>query len=65
MSTEQRAQPPQLMTPAEVGRAFRVHPDTVKRWALAGRLPYIRTPGGHMRYERADVIALLVDGDER
>lgn len=48
-----------LMTPAEVGQLFRVDPKTVTRWALAGRIASIRTPGGHRRFRESEVRALL------
>lgn len=48
-----------LLTPAEVARMFRVDPKTVTRWANAGRLPSIRTLGGHRRFREAEVRALL------
>ena len=48
-----------LLTPAEVALMFRVDPKTVNRWALAGRLTSTRTLGGHRRYRRAKVLALL------
>lgn len=48
-----------LMTPAEVARVFRVDPKTVTRWAAAGRLRSIKTPGGHARFFEAEVRALL------
>ena len=51
-----------LMTPGEVAALFRVDPKTVVRWAAAGRLPSIRTPGGHRRFAEADVQALLDSG---
>jgi len=38
---------------------FRVDPKTVTRWAKAGRLPSIRTLGGHRRYSEAEVLSLL------
>jgi excisionase family DNA binding protein len=44
-----------LMTPAEVAEIFRVDPKTVTRWASAGRVPSIRTPGGHRRFERQHI----------
>jgi excisionase family DNA binding protein len=53
------AQEPDLLTPAEVAQMFRVDPQTVTRWARAGRLNSIRTPGGHRRYRAAEVHALL------
>lgn len=51
--------PLDLMTPAEVANLFRVDPKTVNRWAVAGRLASVRTLGGHRRYFRAEVEALL------
>lgn len=58
-----------LLTPTEVARLFRVDPKTVTRWAAAGRIEAIRTPGGHRRFRESDVRALLTPGgavsDER
>lgn len=51
-----------LMTPSEVATVFRVDPKTVTRWAAAGRLASIRTPGGHRRFWESDVQALLGQG---
>lgn len=51
--------PDELLTPAEVAAIFRVDPRTVNRWAKAGRLPSVRTLGGHRRYKAGDVRALL------
>lgn len=48
-----------LMTPGEVAALFRVDPKTVTRWAAAGRIRSIRTPGGHRRFLRSEVQALL------
>ena len=53
-STEQS-----LMTPAEVAELFRVDPKTVTRWADAGKISAVRTLGGHRRYQRDQVVALL------
>jgi excisionase family DNA binding protein len=44
-----------LLTPAEVAAAFRVNAKTVRKWALQGKLPAVRTPGGHRRYRAADI----------
>lgn len=52
-----------LLTPAEVAELFRVDPKTVTRWARAGRISAIRTPGGHRRYS-AEEIRALRDGGE-
>lgn len=51
-----------LLTPGEVAALFRVDPKTVTRWALAGRIGSIRTPGGHRRFHEAEVRALLDGG---
>lgn len=48
-----------LLTPAEVASMFRVDPKTVTRWASAGRLGSIRTPGGHRRFRESEVHGLL------
>jgi excisionase family DNA binding protein len=48
-----------LMTPGEVAAMFRVDPKTVTRWAAAGRIGSIRTPGGHRRFRESEVRTLL------
>lgn len=48
-----------LLTPQDVGTMFSVDPRTVNRWAAAGRITAVRTPGGHRRYREFDVRALL------
>ena len=52
-----------LLTPGEVAALFRVDPKTVPRWAAAGRIGSIRTPGGHRRFRESEVRALLEGGD--
>jgi len=60
-----------LLTPGEVAALFRVYPKTGTRWAVAGRISSIRTPGGHRRFRESEVRALLrgeattVVGDRR
>ena len=44
-----------LLTPAEVAAIFRVNPKTVTRWSRAGKLPSIKTLGGHRRFRAIDV----------
>jgi excisionase family DNA binding protein len=47
-----------LLTPREVADILGVSAVTVGRWARTGVLePSVRTPGGHRRYRRADVLA--------
>ncbi len=51
-----------LLTPGEVASMFRVDPKTVTRWAAAGRISSIRTPGGHRRFRESEIRALLDGG---
>ena len=48
-----------LLRRAEVAAILCVGPKTVARWAKAGKLNSFRTPGGHRRYLKADVLALM------
>jgi len=48
-----------LLTPGEVAALFRVDPKTVTRWAAADRLDSVTTPGGHRRFRKSEVDALL------
>lgn len=50
-----------LLTPGEVALMFRVDPKTVTRWASAGRIGSIRTPGGHRRFRESEVRGLLAN----
>ena len=38
------------MSRVEVAEMFQVSLSTVTRWARQGRIPAVRTPGGHYRY---------------
>lgn len=57
-----RAEKGRLLTPGEVALMFRVDPKTVTRWAAAGRISSIRTPGGHRRFRECEIRALLDGG---
>jgi excisionase family DNA binding protein len=48
-----------LMTPGEVAKVFRVDPKTVTRWATAGKLRHTRTPGGHVRFYRDEIMEMV------
>lgn len=49
------------LTLSDVAAMLGVHEGTVRRWADSGRLPSYRTPGGHRRFVREDVMAFLAD----
>jgi predicted site-specific integrase-resolvase len=38
------------ITPQEAQNMFGFHPKTLNRWALAGKIEFIKSPGGHARY---------------
>jgi excisionase family DNA binding protein len=40
---------------AEVADILHVSPKTVSRWAKEGKLPFLRTLGGHRRYPEAEI----------
>jgi len=44
---------------AEVAQLLRVSPKTVTRWAKEGKLPFLRTIGGHRRYPEPEIRALI------
>lgn len=50
-----------LLTPKQVAARFAVDPKTVTRWAKSGKLPSIRTLGGHRRYRESVVSKLAVE----
>jgi len=50
------------MHPSHVAQVYGVDSKTVTRWANQGKVASIKTPGGHRRYRKADVRALL-NGD--
>ncbi len=65
MGVPTRAEQAVLLTAAEVAARFGVHRVTLVRWAEAGRLTAVRTPGGYRRYIKAEVDALLVEAGGR
>jgi excisionase family DNA binding protein len=40
---------------AEVADILHVSPKTVSRWAKEGKLPFLRTLGGHRRYPAMEI----------
>lgn len=59
VTTTNRGFDEELLTPKQVAVLFRVDPKTVNRWAKAGKIGCMITPGGHRRYRSAEVYALL------
>lgn len=49
----QSVAPPKYLLAGEVARLFHVSPKTIARWAVEGKLPYVRTLGKHRRYDPA------------
>lgn len=54
-----------VLLPVEVGRVFGVSPATVVRWAKRGRIPAIKTIGGHHRFRESDVRRVLAEMGRR
>jgi len=51
--------PEKLYTTGEVARIFGVSYVAVKKWAYAGKIKYIKTPGGKYRYPESEIRRLL------
>jgi excisionase family DNA binding protein len=49
---------PTFLTTTEVAAILHVTPKTISRWAKEGKLPFLRTLGGHRRYPEAEIRAL-------
>jgi excisionase family DNA binding protein len=50
---------PTYLRAAEVAELLHVTPKTVSRWAHEGKLPCLRTLGGHRRYPEREIRALI------
>ncbi|MDX1811660.1 MAG: response regulator [Gammaproteobacteria bacterium] len=44
-----------LLTPNEAAKILHVSPVTIRHWALAGKIDYVTTPGGHRRFRPSDI----------
>lgn len=49
-----------LLRTSDVALLFQVSERTVAEWARRGRIPSVRTPGGHRRYPAGQIKELLV-----
>lgn len=54
-----RSNEPRYLRTAQVAELLQVSPKTVARWAKEGKLPFLRTLGGHRRYPEGEIRALL------
>lgn len=52
------SEPQVYLSRGDVAEIFNVSPNTITRWADAGKLDFVRTLGGHRRYEKETVIDL-------
>ena len=43
----------------EAARILHVSPKTISRWAKEGKIPHIVTLGGHRRFPRTEIEALI------
>jgi excisionase family DNA binding protein len=46
---------PSYLRTSEVAEILSVSPKTVSRWAKEGKLPFLKTLGGHRRYPEAEI----------
>jgi len=51
----------QSFSTSEVAAYCHVTPDTIRKWAEAGRIQVFKTPGGHRRIRRDDLLRFLND----
>lgn len=42
----------------QAAKRLNVHPATLREWADKGRIPSVRTPGGHRRFSESDVSSM-------
>ena len=52
---------PSYLRTAEVADLLHVSPKTVSRWAKEGKLPFLKTLGGHRRYPEAEIRDLVAE----
>jgi putative resolvase len=53
------------ISPQEAKQMFGFHPKTLNRWALAGKIDFIRSVGGHARYSVDSLKQLAHSADNR
>ena len=48
-------EPPRYLRTTQVADILKVSPKTVSRWAKEGKLPFLKTLGGHRRYPASEI----------
>lgn len=59
--------PEKWMKNIEIAEMFGVDPKTVTKWFKTGRLANVKmfkTPGGHRRYNREDIMKIVKDNED-
>lgn len=51
--------PPRLLSVSAAARLLGVSSSSLRAWAAAGRVPHVRTPGGHRRFELDELVRWL------
>ena len=60
MATQRNSrEAPSYLRAAKVADLLSVSPKTVSRWAKEGKLPFMKTLGGHRRYPAAEIQELV------
>ena len=49
---------PKHLTASQAAALLQVSPKTVSRWAKEGKLPFLKTLGGHRRYPAGEISQL-------
>jgi excisionase family DNA binding protein len=52
---------PQLLSVSAAARLLGVSSSSLRAWAAAGRVPHVRTPGGHRRFEHDELVRWLAE----
>lgn len=52
---------PRLLSVSAAARLLGVSASSLRAWAAAGRVPCVRTPGGHRRFELDELVRWLAD----
>ncbi len=50
------------LTLREASELLGIHPSTLRRWSDDGKIPFVRTPGGHRRFHRRALEAYIQGG---